>query len=98
MTATGNNGSSITSVIVTGNDLSDTNNITPATTVNKTVESDTLSTSGVNTYTVTIIDSRGRTNTHTVQITVVPYQFPNISSLFVERWDTSSSQAAPAGT
>lgn len=98
ITAYGADGALITSIQVTGRDMYDTASITPATTVTKVVTSDTLQTAEQGTYTITAIDSRGRIATTTRTITIVPYEFPAIITLDLERYDSSTSKVAPAGT
>lgn len=76
ITATGIYGSTIQSIVTTINGLNFTGTpvITPV-----------LVTSGVNTITTTVTDSRGYTATDTKTYTVVPYSNPNIQIAQVQR-------------
>ena len=53
--------------------------------VSKTFTTEVLTTSGSNTYTVTVKDKRGRTATTSGTFTVTAYATPNIASLGVQR-------------
>lgn len=89
-TATAGSGSSIVSYAYSGLGINSTITTNTATTA-------TLASSGSQTYTVTVKDARGRTASKTVSITVYPYATPAISSVSVQRCD-SSGNISDSGT
>ena len=89
-TATAGDGSTIASYTYSGLGINTTVTTNTATT-------STLSSSGSQTYTVTVKDARGRTASKTVTITVYPYAAPTISSVSVQRCD-SSGNLSDSGT
>lgn len=89
-TATAGSGSSIVSYAYSGLGINSTVTTNTATTA-------TLASSGSQTYTVTVKDARGRTASKTVAITVYPYAAPTISSVSVQRCD-SSGNLSDSGT
>jgi hypothetical protein len=89
-TATAGSGSSIVSYTYSGLGINSTVTTNTATTA-------TLASSGSQTYTVTVKDARGRTASKTVAITVHPYAAPTISSVSVQRCD-SSGNLSDSGT
>ena len=89
-TATAGSGSSIVSYAYSGLGINSTVTTNTATTA-------TLASSGSQTYTVTVKDARGRTASKTVTITVYPYVAPTISSVSVQRCD-SSGNLSDSGT
>ena len=89
-TATAGDGSNIASYTYSGLGINTTVTTNTATT-------STLASSGSQTYTVTVKDARGRTASKTVTITVYPYAAPTISSVSVQRCD-SSGNLSDSGT
>ena len=89
-TATAGDGSTIASYTYSGLGINSTVTTNTATT-------STLASSGSQTYTVTVKDARGRTASKTVTITVYPYAAPTISSVSVQRCD-SSGNLSDSGT
>ena len=89
-TATAGDGSTISSYTYSGLGINSTVTTNTATT-------STLASSGSQTYTVTVKDARGRTASKTVSITVYPYAAPTISSVSVQRCD-SSGNLSDSGT
>lgn len=89
-TATAGDGSTISSYTYSGLGINSTVTTNTATT-------STLASSGSQTYTVTVKDARGRTASKTVTITVYPYAAPTISSVSVQRCD-SSGNLSDSGT
>lgn len=89
-TATAGDGSTIASYTYSGLGINTTVTTNTATTA-------TLASSGSQTYTVTVKDARGRTASKTVSITVYPYATPTISSVSVQRCD-SSGNLSDSGT
>ena len=89
-TATAGDGSTIASYAYSGLGINTTVTTNTATT-------STLASSGSQTYTVTVKDARGRTASKTVTITVYPYASPTISSVSVQRCD-SSGNLSDSGT
>lgn len=83
-TATAGNGASIKSYAFSGSNMS-----ASGTTNNAT--SSVLQYSGARTYTVTVTDTRGRTATKNISITVQPYSTPAISSVSVQRCDANGN-------
>ena len=77
-TAAAGNGASIKSYVFSGNNISVSGTANSAT-------SSILQYSGTKEYTVTVTDTRGRTATKKVSITVQPYAAPAISSMSVQR-------------
>ena len=90
VTATAGDGSSIASYTYSGLGINTTVTTNTATT-------STLQSSGSQTYTVTVKDARGRTASKTVTITIYPYAAPTISSVSVQRCD-SSGNLSDSGT
>lgn len=81
--ATGTYGSAITKYVIEGGGYSGTSD---------KLTTGTLNTSGTNTFTATITDSRGRTATKMVTCSVVAYEVPKISSLSIVRCNSSGSE------
>ena len=77
-TATAGIGASIKSYVFSGTNMSASGTVASAT-------SSVLQYSGTKTYTVTVTDTRGRTASKNVSITVQPYAAPTISSISVQR-------------
>ncbi len=77
-TAAAGSGASIKSYAFSGSNMSASGTANNAT-------SSILQYSGARTYTVTVTDTRGRTATKNVSITVQPYSAPAISSMSVQR-------------
>ena len=77
-TATAGSGASIKSYVFSGTNMSASGTAT-------SVTSSVLQYSGTKTYTVTVTDTRGRTASKNVSITVQPYAAPTISSISVQR-------------
>ena len=77
-TATAGIGASIKSYVFSGTNMSVSGTVASAT-------SSVLQYSGTKTYTVTVTDTRGRTASRNVSITVQPYATPTISSISVQR-------------
>lgn len=77
-TATAGTGASIKSYTFSGTNMSASGTTASAT-------SSVLQYSGAKTYTVTVTDTRGRTASKNVSITVQPYAAPTISSISVQR-------------
>lgn len=77
-TATAGTGASIKSYAFSGTNMSASGTTASAT-------SSVLQYSGAKTYTVTVTDTRGRTASKNVSITVQPYAAPTISSISVQR-------------
>lgn len=77
-TATAGIGASIKSYVFSGTNMSASGTAT-------SVTSSVLQYSGTKTYTVTVTDTRGRTASKNVSITVQPYATPTISSISVQR-------------
>ena len=77
-TATAGSGASIKSYAFSGTNMSASGTAASAT-------SSVLQYSGAKTYTVTVTDTRGRTASKNVSITVQPYAAPTISSISVQR-------------
>lgn len=84
VTATAGAGSSIASYTYSGLGIN-------STTTTNTATTSTLQASGSQTYTVTVKDTRGRTASKTVSITVYPYAGPTISSVSVQRCDANGN-------
>lgn len=89
-TATAGDGSTIASYTYSGLGIN-------TTVTTNTAMTSTLASSGSQTYTVTVKDARGRTASKTVSITVYPYAAPTISSVSVQRCD-SSGNLSDSGT
>ena len=89
-TATAGDGSTIASYTYSGLGIN-------TTVTTNTAMTSTLASSGSQTYTVTVKDTRGRTASKTVSITVYPYAAPTISSVSVQRCD-SSGNLSDSGT
>ena len=77
-TATAGTGASIKSYVFSGTNMSASGTTASAT-------SAILQYSGSKTYTVTVTDTRGRTASKNISITVQPYAAPTISSITVQR-------------
>lgn len=82
--AVGTYGSSIVKYTIQGGGYSGTSN---------TLTTGTLNTSGTNTFTATITDSRGRTATKTVTCSVVDYESPKINSFTAVRCNSSGTES-----
>lgn len=63
-----------------------------------TLNTGVLNTTGTNTFTATVTDSRGRTATVSTSITVTTYKKPTISSFSAYRTNSSGATAADDGT
>ena len=83
-TATANGGSSIASYTFSGSGINTTVTTNTATT-------STLQSTGAQTYTVSVKDTRGRTTSKTVSITVYPYSAPSIGPVDVKRCDANGN-------
>ena len=94
-TATAGSGSSIASYTYSGPNVTTSTNSTTVTANNITTAA--IKSAGKLTYTVKVQDSRGRTASKTVNITVYPYATPNIGPVAVQRCD-SSGNISDSGT
>lgn len=83
-------GSSIVSYTISGPNLSYSGS-------DNTAVSDTIASSGTLTYTVTVIDSRGRSTSKTVSITVLAYSVPAITAYSAIRANAQGT-ASESGT
>lgn len=81
--ATGTYSSTISKYVIEGGGYSGTSN---------TLTTGTLNTSGTNTFTATITDSRGRTATKTVTCSVVDYESPKINSFTAVRCNSAGTE------
>lgn len=82
--ATGTYSSTISKYVIEGGGYSGTSN---------TLTTGTLNTSGTNTFTATITDSRGRTATKTVTCSVVDYESPKINSFTAVRCTSAGTES-----
>lgn len=94
-TAAAGSGSTIKSYTYSGPNVTSSGNSTLVTT--NTITTAAIKSSGTLTYTVQVQDNRGRTASKTVSITVQPYSTPVISSVSVQRCD-SSGNLSDSGT
>lgn len=94
-TATAGSGSTIKSYTYSGPNVTTSGNSTIVTTDNITTAA--IKTAGTVTYTVQVLDNRGRTASKTVSITVYPYATPTIGPVSVQRCD-SSGNLSQSGT
>lgn len=94
-TATAGSGSSIASYTYSGANVTSSGNSTTVTTNNITTAA--IKSAGTVTYTVKVQDTRGRTASKTVSITVYPYAVPSIGPVSVQRCD-SSGNPSQSGT
>lgn len=83
-TATAGSGASIVSYTYTGPGINSTS-------TSNTYTTPTIQSSGTLTYTVSVKDSRGRTATKNVQITVYAYNTPTMGSVAVSRCDANGN-------
>ena len=88
-TATAGSGSTIKSYTYSGPNITASGNSTTVTTNNITTS--TIKTAGTITYTVQVLDNRGRTASKTVSITVYPYTTPTIGPVAVQRCDANGN-------
>ena len=94
-TATAGSGSTIKSYTYSGANATASGNSTTVTT--NTITTAAIKTAGTVTYTVQVMDNRGRTASKTVNVTVYPYTTPNIGPVAVQRCD-SSGNISQSGT
>lgn len=94
-TATAGSGSTIASYTYSGANVTSSGNSTTVTENNITTAA--IKSAGTVTYTVKVQDTRGRTASKTVSITVYPYAVPNIGPVSVQRCD-SSGNPSQSGT
>ena len=94
-TATAGSGASISSYTYSGANVTASANSTTVTA--KSITTAAIKTAGTVTYTVKVQDSRGRTASKTVSITVYPYATPTIGPVSVQRCD-SSGNLSQSGT
>ena len=94
-TATAGSGASISSYTYSGANVTASANSTTVTANNITTAA--IKTAGTVTYTVKVQDTRGRTASKTVSITVYPYAVPSIGPVAVQRCD-SSGNLSQSGT
>ncbi len=94
-TATAGSGSSIASYTYSGANVTSSGNSTTVTANNITTAA--IKSAGTITYTVKVQDTRGRTASKTVSITVYPYAAPSIGPVSVQRCD-SSGNLSQSGT
>lgn len=94
-TATAGSGSTIASYTYSGANVTSSGNSTTVTTNNITTAA--IKSAGTVTYTVKVQDTRGRTASKTVSITVYPYVVPSIGPVSVQRCD-SSGNPSQSGT
>lgn len=94
-TATAGSGSTIKSYTYSGPNVTASGNSTTVTANNITTAA--IKTAGTLTYTVQVLDNRGRSASRTVSITVYPYTTPNIGPVAVQRCD-SSGNLSQSGT
>jgi hypothetical protein len=94
-TATAGSGSSIASYTYSGANVTSSGNSTTVTANNITTAA--IKSAGTVTYTVKVQDTRGRTASKTVSITVYPYATPSIGPVSVQRCD-SSGNISQSGT
>ena len=94
-TATAGSGSSIASYTYSGANVTSSGNSTTVTANNITTAA--IKSAGTVTYTVKVQDTRGRTASKTVNITVYPYTTPSIGPVAVQRCD-SSGNLSQSGT
>lgn len=94
-TATAGSGSTIKSYTFSGSNVTSSGNSTTITA--NTVTTAAIKTAGTITYTVKVQDTRGRTASKTVSITVYPYAVPSIGPVSVQRCD-SSGNISQSGT
>lgn len=76
--AVGSYGSTITKCVINGQNLSETKT---GSATSYSMTSHTLTVAGKQTYTVTVTDSRGRTESTTGEITIIDYNPPTITSI-----------------
>ena len=88
-TATAGTGSTIKSYTYSGANVTASGNSTTVTANNVTTAA--IKTAGTVTYTVQVMDNRGRTASRTVNVTVYPYATPNIGPVSVQRCDASGN-------
>lgn len=94
-TATAGSGSTIASYTYSGANI--TASASSATVTTNTVTTAAIKSAGTVTYTVKVQDTRGRTASKTVSITVYPYAVPSIGPVSVQRCD-SSGNPSQSGT
>ena len=94
-TATAGSGASISSYTYSGANVTASANSTTVTANNITTAA--IKSAGTVTYTVKVQDTRGRTASKTVSITVYPYAVPSIGPVGVQRCD-SSGNLSQSGT
>lgn len=94
-TATAGNGASISSYTYSGSNVTSSASSTTVTANNITTAA--IQASGTVTYTVKVQDTRGRTASKTVSITVYPYSAPTIGPVSVQRCDVNGN-IADSGT
>ena len=94
-TATAGSGASISSYTYSGANVTASANSTTVAANNITTAA--IKTAGTVTYTVKVQDTRGRTASKTVSITVYPYAVPSIGPVAVQRCD-SSGNLSQSGT
>lgn len=87
--ATAGSGSAIKSYTYSGANVTASGNSTTVTANNITTAA--IKTAGTVTYTVQVLDNRGRTASKTVSITVYPYAVPNIGPVAVQRCDANGN-------
>ena len=88
-TATAGSGSTIASYTYSGANVTSSGNSTTVTANNITTAA--IKSAGTVTYTVKVQDTRGRTASKTVSITVYPYAVPSIGPVSVQRCDASGN-------
>ena len=88
-TATAGSGSAIKSYTFSGSNVTSSGNSTTITA--NTITTAAIKTAGTVTYTVQVMDNRGRTASRTVNITVYPYTAPNIGPVAVQRCDANGN-------
>ena len=88
-TAAAGSGSTIKSYTYSGPNVTASGNSTTVTADNVTTAA--IKTAGTVTYTVQVLDNRGRTASKTVNITVYPYTTPSIGPVAVQRCDASGN-------
>ena len=84
VSATAGTGASIASVTFTGPEINQTSAAT-------TGRSEIINTNGTATFTVTVVDSRGRSATDTVSVTVHPYAAPVVIAIGTMRADADGT-------
>lgn len=88
-------GATISSYAFSGQGLQQTVSTSSA---SASATSDIIQVDGTHTYSVKITDSRGRTASNTVNVTVLPYSAPNISYAGAVRCDANGTENSATGT